>query len=345
MKRVQVTSELASLIRSARRDRKMTIKALSTCISKSPAYVSKLETGRIQTLKEDDLNEILDCLFGNHETLEVFTSSLSETPRFVEQPEEHEEYLSVYNFDMMIRQVPIPPSLVDEIIDMMKLRKKVISPEYLLQRINANEGLPDSMKKQKNLVVNRWFLHENAVYVNVNLDIDELEGILNKTIKATSYTFMLAIVFYLLKIIAEDETDAPELIDTKKIMISAEDKLNAHKFFSLYQKTRLLSNTSQVEQDTLNTVFDNENNQLLSRILMYLKLYSEISIIDANQEFQTLLLNLEWNSSFIMRLLSLKFFEIGDSSYTFKKKLMSDIEQILKKYINAPESEKQEEVF
>lgn len=343
MKRIPITPELANFIRSARKDLKLTIKKLSACINKSPAYISKLETGRIHTIREEDLNEILDCLFGEHKNLEVFISPVSDTPQYVEQPEEHEEYISVYNFDMIIRQVPIPASLIDEINGMME--KSVISPEYLLQRINANESLPENIKKQKNPIVNKWFLYNNSVYVYVSMEITELLNILQKVTKATSYTFILAIEFYLLKIIAENEVQNPSLIDTSKIMTLAEEKLNAHRFFSLYQKTRLLNNAAEEEGRTLNTEHDNENDALLSRILIYLRLYSEISIINANQELQMLLRNLEWNSSFIMRLLSLRFFDIGDSSYTYKKSLLSDIGNLLEKYTNAPEIKKREEIF
>ena len=51
MARAIVTPELADTLRSIRLQNKIQAKALATHIGKSPAFVSKLESGNIQTMK------------------------------------------------------------------------------------------------------------------------------------------------------------------------------------------------------------------------------------------------------------------------------------------------------
>ena len=59
MPRAIVTPSLAETLRSIRLQNKIQAKQLASHIGKSPAFVSKLENGSIQTIDTEELNSIL----------------------------------------------------------------------------------------------------------------------------------------------------------------------------------------------------------------------------------------------------------------------------------------------
>ena len=65
MARVIVTQELADTLRSIRIQNKIQAKLLANHINKSPAYISKLENGNIQTIDNNELYDILKLIIGD----------------------------------------------------------------------------------------------------------------------------------------------------------------------------------------------------------------------------------------------------------------------------------------
>ena len=65
MAKVYVTQELAETIKSIRLQNKILSKDLANIIDKSPAYVTKLEKGEIQTIDIDELNKIFNYIIGD----------------------------------------------------------------------------------------------------------------------------------------------------------------------------------------------------------------------------------------------------------------------------------------
>ena len=71
MPRAIVTPSLVETLRSIRLQNKIQAKQLALHIGKSPAYVSKLENGSIQTIDTEELNSILQFISGQEAPVEL----------------------------------------------------------------------------------------------------------------------------------------------------------------------------------------------------------------------------------------------------------------------------------
>ena len=202
MAKVYVTQELAETIKSIRLQNKILSKDLANIIDKSPAYVTKLEKGEIQTIDIDELNKIFNYIIGDDTSFDETIQKIYSVLKYIYTYEEIENQIWFSNYDTVKRKIPIPSSLIDEIN--VRIEALDVSREYLKKRINANESLSQAEVENPDIPFNQWYSPENkpkgAQSIKINITDDILNGILDKTIDVTKYIYMLAISYYLIKI-------------------------------------------------------------------------------------------------------------------------------------------------
>lgn len=353
MAKYDVTPELAEAIKTVRIQNHITAKSIAEHIGKSQSYLSKLEKGAIKSIKEDELLNIFHFISKNGEnsqrSVEQILESTLETLSLKYSDSEIEEYQWFINFDRVLRLIPIPDELVDDFNH--RLHNLDVSIEYLCDRINANEGIPEEIRSEEKHPYNKWqtSVDNHQVkysFIKMRVSASEISKILSKDIRKSNYSTILAIAYYLTKIEKHGDVVEIDMQSESKIMKEAEEFLSNHKFFSIAKKTQMLKEThSKSEFDELFSSFDTENRALLNELLKVFKLFTELDIEGTNKKLRAFVNNLQWDSGFIMRLLSISFSDLKDMSFTTKKELLSEIESIQKKYKNYPKNKTQIEIY
>lgn len=340
MARYDVTPELASIIKSTRVSHNVTAKSVAEHLGKSQAFISKLEKGDLKSIDRDQLIEIFEFILGSEEAFQVF---LNETllPVFSSltlrhSKEEIDSQIWYTNFDMVLRLIPIPESLIKSINQ--EMTNNDIGIDELCDRINDNEMLARDICDIESLPSNIWFCNsENGeiknTYIKLSLSKTDLENILTFNEKSSNYITIFAIVFYLFLFenYGNDRDLSIEIYQAnwKKTI----DYLNHFQFYSLEQKHYLESRAqTESEHEALMSDFDKDNKKTINEIIQIFKLYSEVDLLRTTNCLTKFKKNLDWDGGFILRIISMDFDTLENTTVDQKRNLLSEIEDTIEKY-------------
>ena len=340
MAKVEVTEQLAGLIRSLRIKNNVLSKDLAKEIGKSAAYISKLERAEIHMLDKQLLINILKYVVQDDSSFDNLVQEVFSTLKFQYTQKEIDEQLWFENFDTVERMIPIPEELINELQILMENNN--ISSSYLLSRINANEALDANVCANESYPYNEWFQTDgsnpNARFIKISISEQLFNGIMNRAITKTAYIYIFAIVFYLLKIERYDQCVNIDEKQNSELMKEAETFLNRFRFYSLATKERLLSTTKRPEEvDQILSSFESHNREVIGDIVSAYKFWSDRDVKAANEQFKYYIDNLQWDLAFMMKLISLEFNTLSRLSYSNKRQLLIDINELIGKYYDLPE--------
>ena len=334
MPRAIVTPELAETLRGIRLQNKIQAKNLATHIGKSPAFISKLESGNIQTIDTKELYSILQFISGEHNSTEL-AEQIYTSLRFKYSSKEIEEQLWFTNYDTVECLLPIPDDLIDDITTRLGILG--ISRSYLNARINANEALPTEDINDDSIEFNQWYhqscMGGNAQSIKIKLSEKQMSAILDKEVDVAPYVFVFCILFYILKIEKYNSTIELSDDENSELMRMTTDILNSHKFLSISEKNNLIAEKeSQEEVQEILSSFDNANIEILSDIISGFRFASEHNIKTTNEQLQAFSQNMHWDLGFMLRVISLDFKSMERTSFSNKKALLSEIEKLISEY-------------
>ncbi len=340
MPRAVVTNELCDTIKALRSQNKIYSKDLAAYIRKSPAYISKLENGDIQTIDLSELSSILHFIT-REESDTKSAEQIYESLKLKYSQAEIDAQLWFKNFDTINRQLPIPSSLVDFLNDTIK--ELGVSRSYLNKRINSNESLDTTSPEYASMPENIWYdSHNNDLLkssIKISLSQSLMDNILDKSTTTSSYMFVFCIAFYLLKIQTHAETVSITNSEYKQLYSKTTELLNEHKFYSISERNTILGkevhNINRKIESLLNS-FSQENANYIWQILSNFMVASDYNIELTNQQLQIFTDNLDWDLGFMLRIISLDFNKLNETSISNRKALISEIEQILNKYKELP---------
>lgn len=347
MPRAVVTHSLSETLRAIRLQNKIPAKALATHIGKSPAYVSKLENGYIQTIDMEELYSILQFISGDESPVEL-ADQIYKSLQLRYTNKDIEEQLWFVNYDTVKCLLPIPGALVDDFNSRINCLK--ITRQYLAFRINANEALSDTEKNDPSIPVNQWYHPDkkdgNVQGIKIRLPEEQLGRILDKEIDVAPYVFIFCILFYLKKI--EKYHDNTEITEEQnsELMRETTDILSSHRFYSVFEKNRLIAE-KQSQEEILNVLssFDKANNDILNEIIIGFRIASEQNIKSTNEQLSAFSANMHWDLGFMLKIISIGFSKLEKTSVSNKKKLLNEIEALVVKYCELSDDQNRIETY
>lgn len=109
--------------------------------------------------------------------------------------------------------------------------------------------------------------------------------------------------------------------------------LNSYKFISISEKNRLLSeNQSKEEVQEILSSFDKDNIEIVKEIISAFRVATEHNIVAANEYLRSFNQNLQWDLGFMLRIISLDYHVLKNTSYSNRKSLLTEIEELVAKY-------------
>ena len=353
MAKYSVTPELSETLRSVRMQNHISAKAVAEHIGKSQSYMSKLERGDIKSIQDNELTEIFRFIFGNERDLQVFLDSalgrILETLELRYSDDEIKEQVWFDNYDTVLRIIPIPEELVDHLN--LRIESLGVSIDELCSRINANEGISPNVINTDRYPFNEWqpFVENHKItfrFIKMRVTAQAISDILEKRVRSANYVTLLALAYYITKIEKYGSTIQISDDDEQGVMTEATDFLTQHKFYSISVRAQLSKQMhSDTERKSLLSSFELENLDRVNDILKHFLALSQYDIASTNKQLAAFVRNLEWDSGFIMRLLSIPFFDMANMSFTIKKQMLQDIVSVVKKYKEIPAEQKRIENY
>jgi len=348
MPRAIVTSELADVLRSIRLQNKIQSKALASYIGKSPAYISKLESGNIQTIDNRELYSILQFISCSENNPTELAERVYASLKFKYSKEEIDEQLWFTNYDTVDRQIPISESLIDDIKHRME--DNGITHQQLLDRINANEALSNEEIIDDSIICNQWYhqsrLDGSAQSIKIKMTESQLEAILNRGIDVSPYVFVFCILFYILKVEKYNAQIQISDDEYKELMAKTTSLLNQHKFFSIAEKDALVSGKqSKDEIVDLLSAFDKDNIEIINDIISGFQFASEYNIKATNEQLKNFSKNMHWDLGFMLKIISMDFSTLEKTSVSNKRNLIAAVQQLLNEYGEIPDDQNKIETY
>ena len=341
MPRATVTNELSEILRSMRQQNKIQAKNLAMHIGKSPAYISKLENGGIQSIDTGELYEILRYISQENRTSEL-VEQIYKTLTVKYSNKEIEEQIWFTNYDTVECRLPVPEALRVDLNN--RISSLGISRNYLISRINANETLSCEVISDISIPYNQWFSTKrkghNSQSIKISLSEKQLDDILDKIDYVESYVFVFSVLFYLIKI--EKYQDTILLSDEQNgdLMKATTQILNSYKFLSIAEKNSLIAEKkNEKEVISLLSSFDEANIEIMNDILNGFNFATQHNIKSANEQLKNFSNNMHWDLGFMLKLISLEFNSLQDTSFSNKKNLLLEIQALITKYQNIPEEQ------
>lgn len=352
--RFEVTPILAEGIRMSRIQNGIASKDVAAVLYRSPTYISKLERGDIKTIDVDELTAILQYVIRGDgekeltlsEKLEILVSNLA--PRY--EPKEIERELWLENYDWVICTHPVPPELPETIHSVM--REKQISVEVLHTAINSNAELPQDLRNDGAIPFNQWrnYFEDGKLrnhYIKLSVPLADITEFLEGRRPTANYLLVFVIVRFLRWLVNYPEETL--------ICDSRGNELNTYTahfldgyHFSSYSDKRKKKRNTEKKMLLEKLCAGNENRlpvSVIDELPDLLEVIPQENIESLFQTMQMLSINLEWDSAFMHKLMSLPFSELEGLSYSNKRQLLSKIEDLIQSYKDLPIEKKTWETY
>jgi transcriptional regulator with XRE-family HTH domain len=318
MPQVSITKQLGEAIKELRVSQKVKSKDIASAIGKSSTYISKLEGGNILKIDYKDLMTIFHTIFSDKDTFQIkFEEFIGKCSIKLT---EAEKQLWLLNMDMVERQIPIEPELIDYCND--QLNKINVSAKQVVAKINLNEDISniDFSKYQKNFY---YFGNDNNAFIIMNIKLEDIEKILSKEVTTCNYVTMESFMYNLLKFVIPDFEQAHN---------KALEILTHYKFYSILEKQKLLKQTHTPEEvDLLLTDFEKVNRDAKHKIDTFIKQFSTLNIKYTNEKLLALSKSFEADPSLAIAYIGIDISPLKDLSTDDKRAFLNDISKLVPK--------------
>lgn len=319
---VKITPELGCFLKEQRTNNKIKAKDIARALKMSPAYISKLESGKIQSIAYDKLMIIFHTIFPDVKTFKNRFEEFINRCSLKLSDEEIKKQVWLQNFDTIFRKIPIPSDLIDYINELLK--KTGISVAEVVARVNLNEDIKeynlDLSKYKKNIAY--WENERNIILMDIELGT--IEKILNREITECNYATMEAFVYNLFKYTIADFVQAH---------IKAVEILTHFKFYSIIEKQKKLKETRTPEEiESILTDFDKANRDIRKKIDHYVSEFSTLNIKYTNEKLLALSKSFESDPSLAIAYLGIDISPLKDLSTENKRAFLNDISKLVKQY-------------
>lgn len=328
MPTIKITDSLRELIKEERKKRKIRGDVLSLEIDKSASYISQIEKGNIATMDISLLYNIFDRIIDLPEKdLPDYISSLINNSELELSEDEIRTEEWRWNLEYQFRRFPITDDLINLIQN--KLSNLGLTSKELIQQINRNIDLLND-DTLDNLQDNKVFIKcypdgKLSTKIKFNLEENLIDDILKKKVKSINKITIQGILYNLFMLEGLNSVDAK---------LCTENKLNALKFFTLYERNKLVkkaeSNNLQYQELILEE--DSQCNSYINKILKHLIELRDLNPvlgIEILSNFNTLL---EDDKKLIFTLLSLDLIKLKVLSDTKKKSFINDVKELINNY-------------
>ncbi len=341
-----VDEEFGSQLKDFRNQYKVKAKDVAIYMNKSAAYISKLEKGEIHQIDKEEFVNMVNFISSSPNGYQLFCERIIGTM----VPEALDGSTIARNFDWVDRTLPIPEEYCQYINK--KLKDANIDITELTNYINMNDDLDERFLQEQGIdketvEKNSWIPYFEADSKNVKRTLiiveiteKEVENIVHRRIKKTSYLYLYVILYHIYKMQELDVRLSLKESERINIKRKTSNKLNDFKIYTLSDKAKVISQTNNETElvNVLNT-FDIKNQELMRELIDGIFYLSEQDVEYTNSKLEGVLANLREEPSFSLAYMALPLDKMFNLSFKAKKEFLEGVGLLIEKCASAVSTE------
>jgi transcriptional regulator with XRE-family HTH domain len=338
MPNIKVTDKLIQIIKEERTKKNFSAKVLSEMVGKSSSYISTLERGKIDFIKDDLFLDIFKKMLNTSDKeFEKYMNDLLADVTMSLTDEEMKKQEWMLQFSLVIRRIPITDDIIDHINEkLIELNK---TPIDLTRKINENTYLDNKDDYEPNTL--KIFTVGESVGWGYKYEIKDslIPDILEKNITSINYIKMLGIIYNLYLFEGFSNVEAIHKSDSF---------LFEHKFYNLQQiskqrKKKIAKSVMSADEDEFYSLempsYEKDFDEVLSEILSKINFMRDINIEFSLKTLKRFDKNLKFDSKFMFTLLQIPFYGMKDFTFQEKQEVLMKIFDLYKDVLEKKKEE------
>ncbi len=340
-----VTPELATLIKTLRSQNKVSAKDLAEHVDRSRSYISKLEGGAIQTIQKEDLTKILSFITDGNDFYNEKLIEIVRVLRSFMDPTRMNQQLWLIQYDCAERQIPVTEGLLNYFKTTLKELR--VTPWHLAELVNANidSELSDQLPSNEYLDLS-YQRGSHMLVIRMEISEEELVEIVGKQRSTATYSVLFSLVFTLEKVREYPEMEPLIPDDARKVLRRASAILDGAQVHCLTDYGTMVNSVELLAgQEELYNSFDAIDPGIISNILYR---FGELMDYDTNGTVDALKIfsdSLQWDPAFVMQILRIPFRDLEGMSYSNKKKMLTELQDVFDTYASMSALERKIEEY
>lgn len=335
MPRFIVTPEMGIALKNLRIQKNVKAIDVAKSISKTGAYISKLEKGVLNTIDENVLVNIIRNLSNSEEEFNeniklLLTDSVL---KYSKKEAENKEWR--LNLDLFYRKIKVPESYHNLVKN--KLNVLNVSISELTTYINSNSDLYQDEHFSNELLdqaeKNHWYFNNGDSFIVMHIEEETLEKVIFSNEISANYSILFCILMSLLRFekLSHDDAyrEAKKLLSDLKIQTLSDKEALMDSYDKLDEIHSILdqrNNTALPEEDLeLLTTLYNFTNKINS--------FAQIQSVEyVNKKLSVMLDNLSTDPITFMGYIGVDLSKLKDCDFQIKKDFVAAIKDLIEEY-------------
>lgn len=340
-----VTPELTTLIKTIRTQNSISAKELAAYIEKSPSYVSKLESGDVKNIMKEDLTRILIFLTGGEDFYnDVLPAAVRVLMSYLPS-ERLPEQVWLLQYDTTDRPVLVSEEMAEDLTH--RLIELGMDMGELADFMNENFDSELSSAFPANEIIPIDQQGSTRILIRLEVDKKEISRIFSGVDRRTTYLIIYSISHMLIRLEkfgkASYKLPPENAVEILRDTSAYLEKFHVH---SLVGFSRMLSSKGFISrQINMVNTFDSVSSELMNHITDFFQEALKYDTLGTTQAMDTFSKSLSWDPAFILKLIQFPFYKMEGLSYHQKKRLISEITELLEKYDQMSDFEKKLEIY
>lgn len=340
-----VTPELTTLIRTIRTQNTVSAKDLAAFIKKSPSYVSKLESGDVKNIQEEDLTKILSFLIGGEDFYKDVLPAAVRTLMSFMPGERLPEQVWLLQYDTTKRPVLVSEEMALDLKE--RLEELGMDAERLAAFMNENFDSELSAAFPANEIIPFEQQGRTRILVRLELKPKDISRILSGADRHTTYLVIYGISHMLIRLEkfgCVSHKLPPE--NAVEILRDTSAYLEKYQVHSLIGFGRMLSSKTFINrQVNMVNTFGSVSSELMNSITEFFRDALKYDTLGTTQAMDAFSKSLSWDPAFILKLIQLPFYRMEGLSFRQKKNMIQEITALMEKYDHMSDFEKKLEIY
>lgn len=336
-----VTPELATLIKTLRVRNGVSAKDVAEQIGKSPSYLSKLEGGSVHTIEDKQLRHVLELVCKGSNFYEEVLPEVANLLFNTADPDRLINQVWFMQFDVVLRPVKTSVDMAKDIRENFKAIGKTLGE--ITDFINENVDSDTNENFPVNQITVMNYGDSPHLLIRARFREEAVEQVVCGEPRTTSYFVLNSVIHTMFRMkLYPDKNEKLPPADALVLLNSVADYMERWGVHSLMEFGRYLT-TNRFLESQMPREGDRQNvvTIIASQFIEMIDHNPLETIGQLNAYRDTLL----WDPAFALKIIGIPFAKLGDLSYSNKRKLLGEIEELVKRYDSLDEFERKMETY
>lgn len=324
-----VTPELAATLKTISAQNGVSAKSLAAAVGKSPSYISKLVNGDVKNIRKEDLTAILNALHNGESFYDVVLPNVFRVLASLVEADDILNQVWFMQYDTVDRQVEVTEELATDL--RKRLEELDVSPERFVELINLNADSSDVPADCVNELKDLGCGTAHHITMRVGTTVEDMGRLLGEPGAKVSYSLVNMALFMLIKLELYGRGDykmPPE--ESSQVLRELGLQMERYRINSLSDFSGLISSSRFFASRILSIrEYSGMEASVASAVIDSFRDSFGYDSAGTTRQLEALTRNMQWDAAFTLKLIGLPFYKLDGVSFSRKKEILQEIEDLI----------------